>query len=65
MGANREGKVRLTLTHLREDMEIFTYMYTKGEDTDHKLYLSVHLALNGHSPAFGKGCVVAGMRSTD
>jgi len=31
--ANREGKVPLTLAHLRGDiMNIFTCMYTKGED---------------------------------
>ena len=34
MQANREGKVLLTLAHLRGDiMAIFTYMYTKGEET--------------------------------
>ena len=39
MGANREGKVLATLAHLRGNaMNIFTYMYTKGEDT-----LNIHL----------------------
>jgi len=33
VAANREGKVLITVAHLRGDiMSIFTYMYTKGQD---------------------------------